>query len=241
MNLEENEHILENKELKTNSQKRRFISINNSSDSYFSNGIVTIIHQEQFNQLKEEFKQLEENVENPITEDDLQSLENQIEGLQKENQELKTINEEISEELKDKSIKLELALNNKQFEEASSSKDKTISILEEDKKKLEGKVEAYEHEVTVLDEEIKKLKEDNQSAIDELKEEKSKIIEDSSDEIHSLKLALGIVLSKYESLKNRSLIGRLLNKDTEILDKYEKLVESKETYVPEVIPTKKEE
>ena len=81
MNLEENEHILENKELKTNSQKRRFISINNSSDSYFSNGIVTIIHQEQFNQLKEEFKQLEENVENPITEDDLQSLENQIEEL----------------------------------------------------------------------------------------------------------------------------------------------------------------
>ena len=53
MNLEENEHILENKELKTNSQKRRFITINNTTDKHFDNGIVTIIHQEQFNQLKE--------------------------------------------------------------------------------------------------------------------------------------------------------------------------------------------
>ena len=233
MNLEENEHILENKELKTNTQKRRFIAINNTSESSFTNGLVTIIHQEQFNQLKEEFKQLEENVENPITEDDLQSLENQIEGLQKENQELKTINEEISEELKDKSIKLELALNNKQFEEASSSKDKTISILEEDKKKLEGKVEAYEHEVTVLDEEIKKLKEDNQSAIDELKEEKSKIIEDSSEEIHSLKLALAKTITEYEHLKNRSFFQRLRNKNTVELSNYNKLIEKKPVYTIE--------
>ena len=240
MNLEDNEHILENKELKTNTQKRRFISINNGTDSYFSNGMVTIIHQEQFNQLKEEYKQLKGNVENPITEEDIQSLENQIEELKKENQELKVTNEEISEELERTSDKLELALNNKQFEEASSSKNKTISILEEDKKKLEGKLEAYESKVADLDEEIQLLKTNNQSAIDELKEENRKLKEDSSEEIHSLKLALGIVLSKYDNLKNRSLIGRLLNKDTEVLDKYEKLVESKETYVPEVIPTKRE-
>ena len=42
MNLEENEHILENKELKTNTQKRRFIAINNTTESSFSNGLVTL-------------------------------------------------------------------------------------------------------------------------------------------------------------------------------------------------------
>lgn len=196
--------IIENKELKTTGKKTKKRFINFGLKEPFEDGTVTVIHQEQFNQLKKEFKQLEENVENPITEEDIQSLENKIEGLQKENQELKTINEEISEELKDKSIKLELALNNKQFEEASLSKDKTISILEEDKKKLEGKVEAYEHEL---------------AAIDELK-----------DEIHSLKLALGIVLSKYEALKNRSLIGRLLNSNVEETDKYKRLIEDRPVY-----------
>ena len=196
--------IIENKELKTTGKKTKKRFINFGLKEPFEDGTVTVIHQEQFNQLKKEFKQLEENVENPITEEDIQSLENKIEGLQKENQELKTINEEISEELKDKSIKLELALNNKQFEEASLSKDKTISILEEDKKKLEGKVEAYEHEL---------------AAIDELK-----------DEIHSLKLALGIVLSKYEALKNRSLIGRLLNSNVEETDEYKRLIEDRPVY-----------
>ena len=91
MNLEENEHILENKELKTNTQKRRFIAINNTTESSFTNGLVTIIHQEQFNQLKKEHQELLELNENPITKEDLQELEEQLQVLQEEKNQLEKI------------------------------------------------------------------------------------------------------------------------------------------------------
>ena len=117
MNLEENEHILENKELKTNTQKRRFIAINNTSESSFTNGLVTIIHQEQFNQLKKEHQELLELNENPITKEDLQELENKIQLLQEEKNQLEKINEELSEEKEKLSDKLELALNNNTVKE----------------------------------------------------------------------------------------------------------------------------
>ena len=99
MNLEENEHILENKELKTNTQKRRFIAINNTSESSFTNGLVTIIHQEQFNQLKKEHQELLELNENPITKEDLQELENKLNLVRQEGGKSMTYISRIKEEI----------------------------------------------------------------------------------------------------------------------------------------------
>ena len=207
MNLEDNEHILENKELKTNTQKRRFISINNGTDSYFSNGMVTIIHQEQFNQLKEEFKQLKEKDENPITEEDIQSLENQIEELKKENQELKVTNEEISEELKDKSFKLDLALNNETVKQINLQNDKRINDLKEVISKKEEEVQSY--------------KEENKSLGIAL----TTIITKYED-----------LIADFEVIKNRNFLERLMNSnikeiDIEEVSDYKKLIEKKPVYI----------
>lgn len=232
MILEENNLIIENKELKANTQNKRFIYVNNTSESSFPNGLVTLINQEQFNQFKKEFNELKELHQNPITKEDLQLLEDKVQQLQEEKNQLEKDNEELTESLEEASFKLELALNNKQFEETTSSKDKTISILEEDKTKLEEKISFYESKVNDLEEENKKLVEKNQSTKDSLKEEN-----------HDLRLALGIVLSKYDILKNRSFIGRILNNDTEKLDEYRKLTKNIETYEgnPEIIEAIKKE
>ena len=221
MNLEENIHILENKELKTNTQKKRYIYVNKKSDKYFTNGLVTIIHQEQFNQLKKEYNELKELNENPITKEDFQKLELQIQQLQEENQELQITNEKLTEELTETSFKLELAVNNKTLEELTSSKNETISILKEDKLKLEEKVDSYKSEIVNHDEK-------NKNKISTLTSENT-----------ALKIALTKTISEYEHLINRSLINRILNEGTVELSDYKKLVESKEKYVPEVISMKK--
>jgi len=233
MDLEVNEHILENKELKTNSQKRRFISINNTTDSFFSNGLVTIIHQEQFNQLKEEYNSLKANDENPITEDDLQQLQEQIQQLKEENHELKSNNEELAEELKETSFKLDLAINNNELEEVTSSKDETISILKEDKAKIESEVASYKDKAAALEEEINSLKDEHQININQIHKENKEETKKLSDEITTLKVALAKAITEYEHLKNRSFFQRLRNKNTVELSNYNKLIENKPVYTIE--------
>ena len=194
MNLEENEHILENKELKTNTQKRRFIAINNTSESSFTNGLVTIIHQEQFNQLKKEHQELLELNENPITKEDLQELENKIQLLQEEKNQLEKDNEKLSEEKEKLSDKLELALNNNTVKELKEEFNERKNEYKEQLNQKEEKIASYE------------------SKIDKIKEENE-----------ALKIALTKTLTEYEHLKNRSLIDRLINKDTVELSNYKKL------------------
>lgn len=141
MKLKNNKNILENKTLKTNTQGRRLISVNKTgTDKTFPNGKVTLIQQEEFNQIKKEFKQLKELEENPITKEDIDKLEKNIQDLQEENQELKLTNEKLTEELKETSFNLELALNNETIKEINNQNEKRINdfkaMNEENKKEI---------------------------------------------------------------------------------------------------------
>lgn len=253
MNLEENEHILQNKELKTNSQKKRLLFVNNSDEAYFTNGTVTLIHQEQFNQLKKEYHELKQNVQNPIKEEDIEELEEQIQLLQEEKNKLEETIFTLEEENKNLSLELKVASKSDILEKIESKNNERIIDLKEAIAKLEEEVASYKSKVNDLEEENKNLVEKNQSEINSLKEENQNQInllqEENKNEnkkleseITSLKVALGIVLSKYDNLKNRPFFSRLFNSNTEKLDEYKALLESKRTFIPEeVIETKLKE
>lgn len=138
MNLEENEHILENKELKTNSQKKRLLFVNNSDEAYFTNGTVTLIHQEQFNQLKKEYHELKENVEDIIDNEELAKLEKQIKDLQEENQKLKEKIESIESEKY--SLEEKVGAKSEIIEEIKFPYDERINDLKEDKTILQSEI-----------------------------------------------------------------------------------------------------
>ena len=206
--------IVENKNLITTGNKNKKRYINFGLKEPFEDGIVTVIHQEQFNQLKKEFKQLKENDENPITEEDIKALEEKIEGLQKENQELKITNEEISEELERTSDKLELALNNDTVKQLNLQNDKRINDLKEviDKKELE--VKSYKDEVAEKEKEIKSL----------------------SVALTTIITNYENLISDYESIKNRNILERLMNSNIkeiaiEEVSDYKKLIEKKPVYI----------
>ena len=121
--------IIENKELKTtgNKTKKRFINFGLKEE--FHDGIVTVIHQEQFNQLKEEFKELKENVENVVDNEELVKLEDHVQKLQEENQELKdkiALLENENGSLSDK-----LAAKEDMFEEIKETNNERINDLKE--------------------------------------------------------------------------------------------------------------
>ncbi len=138
MNLEENEHILENKELKTNSQKKRLLFVNNSDEAYFTNGTVTLIHQEQFNQLKKEYHELKENVEDIVDNEELAKLEKQIKDLQEENQKLKEKIESIESEKY--SLEEKVGAKSEIIEEIKFPYDERINDLKEDKTILQSEI-----------------------------------------------------------------------------------------------------
>lgn len=263
MKLEENEHIIENKELKTNSQKKRFIYLNNSDESYFTNGTVTLIHQEQFNQFKKEYEELKQNVQNPINEEDIKELENQIQLLQEEKKQLEETIISLEEENKNLTLELKVASKSDMLERLELKNNERITDLKELISKKEEEVISYKSKVTDLEEENKKLVETKQSELDSLKEENQNQINllqkeneeegrKLTSEITSLKVALGIVLSKYENvideynlLKNRSFFSRLMNNNKkeiaiEDISEYKKLLESKKTYKPKLIETELE-
>ena len=260
MNLEENEHILENKELKTNSQKKRLLFVNNSDEAYFTNGTVTLIHQEQFNQLKKEYHELKQNVQNPIKEEDIEELEEQIQLLQEEKNKLEETIFSLEEENKNLSLELKVASKSDIVERLESNNKERIIDLKEVISKIEEEVNSYKSKVNDLEEKNKKLIEANQSEINSIKEENQNQInliheenynetKKLTSEITSLKVALGVVLTKYENvieeydnLKNRSFLDRLRNKNKkelsiEEVSEYKELIEAttKRTYIPEKI------
>lgn len=193
--------IIENKELKTygNKNKKRFINF--ALKESFPDGIVTVIHQEQFNQLKEEFKELKENDENSIDKEEILKLQNQIKDLQEENQELKEKVDSIESE--NESLKEKVAAKSDMFEEIKQSNNERINDLKEDKNKLETKLSSYESEVS-----------------------------DLNEKNTSLKLALNNIIHEYNKIKNRSIVGRILNSETIEVTEYKKLVENKPVYTP---------
>lgn len=206
--------ITENKELKTygNKNKKRFINF--ALKEPFTDGIVTVIHQEQFNQLKKEFKQLKENDENPITEEDINELEGKIEGLQEENQKLKTDNEKLEKEIEETLFKLDLALNNETVKELNLQNDKRINDIKEVLDKKEEEAKSYKDEVAEKEEEIKSL----------------------SVALTNIITKYENLLSDYQSVKNRNFLERLMNSNVkeiaidEVSD-YKKLIEKKPVYI----------
>ena len=208
--------IIENKHLKTTGTKTKKRFINFGLKEAFEDGEVTVIHQEQFNQLKEEFKQLKENNQNPITKADIEELENQIEELQKENQELKNNNETLEKEKEETLFKLDLALKNETVEQLNIQNDKRINDLKEVLNKKEEEVKSYKNEVA-----------------------------DKEAENKSLSVALTNIITKYEglisdyeSIKNRNFLERIMNSNTkeiaiEEVSDYKKLVEKKPVYTIE--------
>ena len=205
--------IIENKELKTTGNKTKKRFINFGLKEPFEDGTVTVIHQEQFNQLKEEFKQLKENDENPITEEDIHGLEGKIEGLQEENQKLKTDNEKLEKEIEETLFKLDLALQNETVKELNLQNDKRINDIKEVLDKKEEEAKSYKDEVAEKEEEIKSL----------------------SVALTNIITKYENLLSDYESVKNRNFLERLMNSNIkeiaidEVSD-YKKLIEKKPVY-----------
>lgn len=246
MKIEDNEHIIENKELKTNSQKKRFIYLNNSDEAYFTNGTVTLIHQEQFNQLKKEYQELKELNKNPIKKEEIDELEKQINLLQEEKNKLEETISSLEEENKNLTLELKVASKSDILEEMKVPYNERIIDLKEQINKKEEEVASYKSKLNDLEEE-------NQNKIKLLQEENQKENKKLDSEITSLKVALGIVLSKYEKaiedyniLKNRSFFSRLLNTNKkeiaiEEISEYKELLESKRTYKPKLIETELEE
>ena len=203
--------IIENKELKTTGKKTKKRFINFGLKESFEDGIVTVIHQEQFNQLKKEYHELKENIEKSVDNEELAKLEKQIEDLQEENQKLKEKVESIESEKE--SLEEKVAAKSEIIEEIKIPYEKRINDLKEEK-----------------DERINDLKEDKEIIQSELKEINEKNI--------SLKLALNDIIHEYNKIKNRSSLKRIFNSETIEITEYKKLVDNKPTYI---LDTKEEE
>lgn len=130
--------IIENKELKTTGKKTKKRFINFGLKESFEDGIVTVIHQEQFNQLKKEYQELKENVENTVDNEELAKLEKQIEDLQEENQKLKEKVESIESEKE--SLEEKVAAKSEIIEEIKVPYDERINDLKEDKTILQSEI-----------------------------------------------------------------------------------------------------
>ena len=193
--------IIENKELKTTGKKTKKRFINFGLKEPFEDGTVTVIHQEQFNQLKEEYHELKENVENSIGNEEIIKLEDKIKELQEENlnlkEELKNTKSE-NESLIDK-----VAAKSDILEELKQSNNERILDLKEVITKKEEEANSYKSEVS-----------------------------DLTEKNISLKIALNDILHEYNKMKNRSLIGRILNSETIEITEYKKLVDNKPVYTP---------
>jgi len=193
--------IIQNKELKTTGKKTKKRFINFGLKEPFEDGTVTVIHQEQFNQLKEEYHELKENVENSIGNEEIIKLEDKIKELQEENlnlkEELKNTKSE-NESLIDK-----VAAKSDILEELKQSNNERILDLKEVITKKEEEVNSYKSEVS-----------------------------DLTEKNISLKIALNDILHEYNKMKNRSLIGRILNSETIEITEYKKLVDNKPVYTP---------
>lgn len=148
--------IIENKELKTTGNKTKKRFINFGLKESFEDGIVTVIHQEQFNQLKKEYHELKENVENSIDNEELAKLEKQIQDLQEENQKLKEKVDSIESE--NESLKDKVAAKSDILEEIKQSNNERINDLKEDKENLKEEIGSYKSEVTDLNEKNTSLK-----------------------------------------------------------------------------------
>ncbi len=193
--------IIQNKELKTTGKKTKKRFINFGLKEPFEDGTVTVIHQEQFNQLKEEYHELKENVENSIGNEEIIKLEDKIKELQEENlnlkEELKNTKSE-NESLIDK-----VAAKSDILEELKQSNNERILDLKEVITKKEEEANSYKSEVS-----------------------------DLTEKNISLKIALNDILHEYNKMKNRSLIGRILNSETIEITEYKKLVDNKPVYTP---------
>jgi len=193
--------IIQNKELKTTGKKTKKRFINFGLKEPFEDGTVTVIHQEQFNQLKEEYHELKENVENSIGNEEIIKLEDKIKELQEENlnlkEELKNTKSE-NESLIDK-----VAAKSDILEELKQSNNERILDLKEVITKKEEEVNSYKSEVS-----------------------------DLTEKNISLKISLNDILHEYNKMKNRSLIGRILNSETIEITEYKKLVDNKPVYTP---------
>ena len=193
--------IIQNKELKTTGKKTKKRFINFGLKEPFEDGTVTVIHQEQFNQLKEEYHELKENVENSIGNEEIIKLEDKIKELQEENlnlkEELKNTKSE-NESLIDK-----VAAKSDILEELKQSNNERILDLKEVINKKEEEANSYKSEVS-----------------------------DLTEKNISLKIALNDILHEYNKMKNRSLIGRILNSETIEITEYKKLVDNKPVYTP---------
>ena len=124
--------------LKPIAKKKRLLFVNNSDEAYFTNGTVTLIHQEQFNQLKKEYHELKENVEDIVDNEELAKLEKQIKDLQEENQKLKEKIESIESEKY--SLEEKVGAKSEIIEEIKFPYDERINDLKEDKTILQSEI-----------------------------------------------------------------------------------------------------
>lgn len=242
--------IIENKNLKTSSNRRR---IEMGVNCPLSDGLVTVMPQKEFESYREKYQKLKNDNGELIEREELEQLEEKIHQLQDENLHLKSTLQSKDEEIENLNLKLNEEQSKDIVKDISSIYDDRIADLKEDIQKKEREAQVSKDELDSLrasnQKEIDSLRAIKENEISSLRKEKDEEISILRSEIRriekekgTLKTNFAMLLRDYQGLLDKTLV-RLFYRKNDKLEEYEnflksKSLETKETYA---LPMEKEE